>query len=217
MFCNIVTNYIAFFLDVDGTLLDSLGTKNNIFIHLLSEEGIPADFSAKIILDSVALTREERFKKVWRSYHHEEIPSIVLEKLLKLSQVRLLDSEYIPSTGADLFIKTFGPVTDLHIVSAANHVELVQSFHRLGWHKFFLTINADLKNKSVAFNKIMNDFCYPKNACLSVGDTERDCSAANESGIDHWWIGHDYSENLAQNNKIVGSSLDFLPLIEYLS
>ena len=52
--------YTAFFLDVDGTLIDSLGAKNVVFMQLLSEEGIPTSFSNKFILDSVAFTRAER-------------------------------------------------------------------------------------------------------------------------------------------------------------
>ena len=209
--------YIAFFLDVDGTLLDSLGTKNMVFMQLLSEEGIPASFSKGIILDSIAFTRADRFKKVWRSYYHEEIPTIILEKLLELSEIRLLNSEYIPLPGADLFLKTFAEQSNLHIVSAANHVEIVQSFNRLGWNEFFLTINADLENKSVAFDKIMKVFAYPSNACLSVGDTQRDYNAAIESGIDHWWIGSHSNEDVVLNNNFIGSSLDFFTLINYLS
>jgi phosphoglycolate phosphatase-like HAD superfamily hydrolase len=209
--------YIAFFLDVDGTLLDSLGAKNMVFMQLLSEEGIPASFSERIILDSVAFTRVERFKKVWRSYYREEIPTIILEKLLELSEIRLLNREYVPLPGADLFLKTFASRLNLHIVSAANHIEIVQSFNRLGWNNYFMSINADLENKSMAFDKIMNEFAYPSNACLSVGDTQRDCNAAIESGIDYWRIESHPNEGVVPNNNFIGSSIDFFALINYLS
>jgi phosphoglycolate phosphatase-like HAD superfamily hydrolase len=93
----------------------------------------------------------------------------------------------------------------------------VQSFSRLGWSNYFLTINADLENKSVAFDKIMNDFAYPKNACLSVGDTRRDFAAAIESGIGFWRIKSHPNEDMALNDNSVGDSIDFFALINYLT
>lgn len=209
--------YTAFFLDVDGTLIDSLGAKNVVFMQLLSEEGIPTSFSNKFILDSVAFTRAERFKKVWRAYHRENIPTIILEKLLTLSEIRLLNAEYKPLPGADLFLKTYARRAHLHVVSAANRIELVESFNRLGWNNYFTTINADLENKSVTFNRIMNDFSHPSNECLSVGDTQRDSDAAIQSGIDYWRIESHPDKNVAPRSNFIGSSTDFFDLISYLS
>lgn len=209
--------YAAFFLDVDGTLIDSLGAKNVVFMQLLSEEGIPTSFSNRLILDSIASTRAERFKKVWRAYHREEIPTIILEKLLTLSETRLLNTEYEPLPGADLFLKTYAPRAHLHIVSAANHLEIIRSFDRIGWNNYFTTINADIEKKSVAFDEIRNDFEYPIHECLSVGDTQRDSAAAIQSGIDYWHIGSNSNKEARHSNNFIGSSIDFFALINHLS
>lgn len=209
--------YDAFFLDVDGTLIDSLGVKNAVFMQLLSEEGIPTSFSNQLLLNSVAFTRAERFKKVWRAYHRENIPTIILENLLTLSEIRLLNTEYEPLPGADLFLKTYARRSDLHVVSSANRIEVVESFNRLGWNDYFTTINTDLENKSVAFNRIINDFSHPSNEYLSVGDTQRDSDAAIQSGIDYWRIESHPDKKVAPRSNFIGSSTDFFDLISYLS
>jgi len=208
--------YNAFFLDVDGTLLDSVDTKNRVFIELLFEEGMPRSFSSKIILESIALTRTERFKKVWRAYHQVEIPRIILEKLLTLSETRLLNAEYEPLPGADLFLKTYESLAHLHIVSSANQIEVIESFKRLGWVDCFKSIHTGIANKSVVFNKIILEFAYPRNKCLSVGDTQMDSNAAVESGIDYWRIEARAKQQPKIVKNFVGQSLDFHPLIIHL-
>ena len=208
--------YTAFFLDVDGTLIDSLGAKNVVFMQLFSEEGIPTSFSNRLILDSIALTRVERFKMIWRAFYHKEIPTLILKKLLELSETRLLNTEYKPLPGVDLFLNTYAPRANLHVVSAANHIEVVESFNRLGWNDYFTTINADLENKSVAFDKLLNEFAYPIHECLSVGDTQRDCDAAIQTGIDYWQIGSNSNTEARNTNNFIGSSIDFFALINHL-
>lgn len=208
--------YTAYFLDVDGTLLDSLDTKNSVFIESLFEEGIPRSFSSKIILESTALTRTERFKKVWRAYHQVEIPRIILEKLLTVSETRLLNAKYAPLPGADLFLKTYEYLAHLHIVSSANHIEVIESFKRLGWTNYFKSIHTGTANKSEVFNKIILEFAYPRNKCLSVGDTQMDIDAAVESGIDYWCIGATTNQEPKKINNFVGKSIDFSLLIKHL-
>lgn len=208
--------YRVFFLDVDGTLLNSVSTKNKVFVQSLAEQGIPRSFSNKIILETVSLTRAERFQKIWSDYHNKDITAQILKTLLLRSEELLSNIEFEQVTGSDLFLKTFANTFDFHVISAANNLEVMKTFTAFGWEGYFKTIHTGIKNKSDIYNKLMMENDYLPTMCLAVGDTEEDFNAAFHSRIDFWRIMISGSLEPSQSSKYVGSSSDFLNLVNYL-
>ena len=213
----IIKKYSAVFLDVDGTLFNSLPTKNRIFIELLLDEGIPVDFSQPIILKTDALTRNNRFKKVWNAFYMEEISNSVLERLISKSNLKLIDEFYSPIPGAELFLSKYGQKLQMHVVTAANEAEVTKNLKKYGWDSQLLSIQFDITDKAEAFKKILDSNKYMANEVLAVGDTELDCIAAMRNNLDFWVIGQALNDQVKNSEYFAGISENFYQVINYLN
>ena len=211
-----IKNYSAVFLDVDGTLFNSLSTKNRIFVELLHDEGIPVDFSQSIILKTNALTRNDRFKKVWKAFHEKEISNSVLDRLISQSSFKLINEFYLPIAGVELFISTYSQKLQLHVVTASNKAEVTKNLNKYGWDSQLLSIQFEIADKAAAFKQLLNSYKYSADEVLTVGDSELDCVAAMKNNLDFWMIGQTLSDQIKTSKYLAGNSEDFYQIINYL-
>ena len=213
----IIKKYASVFLDVDGTLFNSLPTKNRIFIELLHDEGIPVDFSQPIILKTNALTRHDRFKKVWKAFYMKDISNSVLERLISKSNLKLLDEYYSPMPGTELFFSKYSQKLHMHVVTAANEAEVTKNLKKFGWDSQLLSIQFDIADKAAAFKQLLNSYKYSVDEVLAVGDTELDCIAAMRNNLDFWVIGQILNDQIINSEYFAGISENFYQVVNYLN
>ncbi len=213
----IIKKYSAVFLDVDGTLFNSLPTKNRIFIDLLYDEGIPVDFSQPIILKTEALTRNDRFKKVWNAFYMKDISNSTLERLVSKSNLKLIGEFYSPIPGAELFFSKYSQKLQMHVVTAANEAEVTKNLKKFGWDSQLLSIQFDIADKAAAFKQLLNSYKYSAHEVLAVGDTELDCIAAMRNNLDFWVIGQTLNDQVKNSEYFAGISENFYQVINYLN
>ena len=213
----IIKKYASVFLDVDGTLFNSLPTKNRIFIELLHDEGIPVDFSQPIILKTNALTRHDRFKKVWKAFYMKDISNSVLERLISKSNLKLLDEYYSPMPGTELFFSKYSQKLHMHVVTAANEAEVTKNLKKFGWDSQLLSIQFGIADKAAAFKQLLNSYKYSVDEVLAVGDTELDCIAAMRNNLDFWVIGQILNDQILNSEYFTGISENFYQVVNYLN
>ena len=198
-------------------MLDSLPIKNKVFIDVLRSEGIPIKFSTPIIQNTIALTRSDRFKKIWKEFHNEEISMAILDKLLLKSTEKLSNCFFPPINGANDFINQMAQSYQFHIITAAEESEVVRNFNKLGWSKLLTSATFKVSQKNLVFKNLIGQYNISVEQYLAIGDTESDCLAALENKVDYWIISKSTNLTTPVAQFSSGISMDFYPVIQYLS
>ena len=183
---------------------------------MLRSEGIPIKFSTPLIQETIALTRSNRFKKIWKEFHKEEIPMAILERLLLKSSEKLFNCFFPPIDGANDFIKEMGQSYQLHVITAAEESEVVRNFNKLGWSKSITSATFRVSQKNLVFKNLIDQHNISVEQYLAIGDTESDCLAALKNKVDFWIISKSTNLTIPVAKFSAGISMDYYPVIQYL-
>ena len=202
--------YQAFFLDFDGTIVDSALTKleafkkvyaaekqkrGEIFTYLSSEQGRP---------------RYEKFKFIEESILGKRYKDDLGEELSKQ-----LDTEISKAGMPDLmpgvteFLQELQSKSFLGIVSAAPRSEIIKALHHHNIFEYFDFICGSEMTKTSAIRKCVSEFKLSPVNSVMVGDSINDYKASAEAGVH--FIGFRYGENT--NTPRIFAIRDFYELM----
>jgi phosphoglycolate phosphatase-like HAD superfamily hydrolase len=104
-----------------------------------------------------------------------------------------------------------------HIITAAEESEVVRNFNKLDWSKFLTSTTFKVSQKNLVFKNLISQHNIPVEQYLAIGDTESDCLAALENKVDFWIISKSTDLTIPVAKFSSGNSMDFYPIIKYLS
>ena len=206
--------YQAFFLDFDGTIVDSAlvklnafqrlyvaekSKKSEIFAYLRSEQGRPRYEKFKFIQESI-------LEGIYKDNLGQEL-SARLD--IEISQAGMPD--LMP--GVTEFLQELHDKSFFGIVSAAPRSEVIKTLHHHNIFEYFDFICGSDMAKSVAIRKCIFDFKLSVDNSVMIGDSVNDYRASVEADVD--FIGFRYGDYTRTSNFLV--IRDFYELLRYTS
>lgn len=209
-------SYKVLFLDLDGTLLDSVGLKNEALCQVLEMFGIPKFFASNQIADSIAKPRNIRLIEVWENYFNKPLTQELLNSMLnQLSRIlRSKDVELI--SGAEMLLTNRNLAFRKYIVTAAVNSEVEAILNKFNWSVDSTKVFADVLDKGILFKSLITSENLNSFEVLAVGDTVNDLRAAEFAEIDFWMISKDYAQYEKLSSNFTGGSVDLNGLITFL-
>ena len=86
-------------------------------------------------------------------------------------------------TGATAALADLGADHHLHAVSATPETELAGILERRGWARHFRSVHGYPPGKTETLRRLLGHHAYDARACIMVGDSAQDRTAAEANGI----------------------------------
>lgn len=209
--------YRYLFLDLDGTLLDSVEAKNQSICRVLEMFGIPKGFASKQVSESIAKPRSIRLTEIWEDYFGKPIIKDTLSSMLMELSLDLQAHRFEPIKGAEILLKNERQKFQNYIITTAVGTEVSAILKYLNWTFESENIFSDVVDKGALFKFLINRDNLNPDKVLAVGDTASDLLAANKAGIDFWMITNACTQYEEFSSRIIGSSADINGLVDFLS
>lgn len=202
--------YQAFFLDFDGTIVDSALIKLEAFKNLYAAEKHKIGEIYTYLLSEQGRPRYEKFKFIQESILGKRYKNDLGEELSKKLDAEISETG-IPSLmpGVIEFLQESQDEEFVGIVSAAPRREIINTLHHHNIVKYFDFICGSEITKSSAIRKCISEFQLSPDDSVMIGDSANDYKASVEAGIH--FIGFRYGENA--NNPRIFAITDFYELM----
>ncbi|MCZ4282332.1 HAD hydrolase-like protein [Kiloniella laminariae] len=186
------------FLDLDGTLIESVGIKDRAFHELFSDmpEFLPAIMDYH--LSHNATVRFDKFKYIYKNILKTNLSPEAEENLAtrfsKIVVNKILATENTP--GADAFLNYFVDRVQLVLISVTPDQELEKIVQGRGLSNYFHTVYGASWKKDDAMRHFMELNNVKSESCAFVGDTAEDYSYAQKVSIQ--FVGRDSGKTFPQ-------------------
>jgi phosphoglycolate phosphatase-like HAD superfamily hydrolase len=176
---------VAFLLDFDGVIVDSVGFKTRAFAEVYAGAG-PDQLAAILEYQRLhgGITRRDKFAHFERQVFGRAADAAALDRLAAAYRSRVYEAVLACPliAGAHAFLETAHPRVDLHLVSGTPHDELVDIVQRRGLCRYFRTVQGAPPSKREAFAAILGQGYDPART-LAVGDAPTEQLAAHALGV----------------------------------
>ncbi|MEH6632308.1 MAG: HAD hydrolase-like protein [Halopseudomonas aestusnigri] len=186
------------FLDLDGTLIESVGIKDHAFQELFSD--MP-EFLPDIMdyhLSHNATVRFDKFKYIYKNILKTNLSPETEENLAtrfsKIVVNKILATENTP--GAEAFLDYFVRHVQLVLISVTPDQELEQIVQGRGLSSYFHTVYGASWKKDDAMRHFMKLNNIKSENCAFIGDTAEDYSYAQKVSIQ--FVGRDSGKTFPQ-------------------
>ncbi len=175
----------AVITDFDGTIVESVGIKDEAFRELFS--GYPEHLDAIMEYHRAhnAVVRFDKFRHITEIILGERYtPQKEAElgkRFSELVRQRIIACPFVP--GARDFLDFFRDKASLYLVSITPAEELTAILHARGLAGYFKDVYAVPWGKADAVNDILAREKIRREEALFIGDTQEDCDAARAAGI----------------------------------
>jgi phosphoglycolate phosphatase-like HAD superfamily hydrolase len=173
--------------DFDGVILDSMKIKNDGFLEIF--KGYDADQLKKFSVYHHEHGGISRFEKIKFFFNHivkksitEEEIQIYAKKFGDAIIQNLVNSDNLIQDSLN-FIKNNYHKYNFHIVSGAEHNELLYICQYLNLSQYFITIHGSPTKKMILIRNIIEKFQYKKDETIMIGDAFEDQLSAKENDI----------------------------------
>jgi HAD superfamily hydrolase (TIGR01509 family) len=189
---------VAVILDFDGVIVESVELKVQAFLTLYAHED-PAKL--KEILDHQrahgGVTRRLKFLYFEQKLFGRPGDPATIERLAtdysKLVHGAVLACPFI--AGAIDFLEAMTERSDLHVVSGTPEEELLDIIERRELARYFKSVHGAPKTKPEAFAQILQEYGYPPETVVAVGDATTEYEAARALQMPFVGIVADPGEN----------------------
>lgn len=179
------TSLRAIILDFDGTLIESVGIKDQAFQVLFKDYPEHLDAIMAFHLAHNHTIRFEKFEHIHREILRLPYPAAIARDLAERFSLAVVDGlancPYVP--GAREFLESQRGRTPLYLVSMSPAGELDQVLAARDLVRFFRKVYAHPWQKAAAVADILTQEGIEPQEVVFVGDTDEDCLAARQAGV----------------------------------
>ena len=186
------------FLDLDGTLIESVGIKDHAFHELFSDK---PEFLPDIMdyhLSHNATVRFDKFRYIYKNILKTHLSPETEENLAtRFSEIvvsKILATENTP--GADAFLNYFAERVQLVLISVTPDQELEQIVEGRGLSNYLHAVYGASWKKDDAMRHYMKLNNVNSESCVFIGDTAEDFSYALKVSIP--FVGRDSGKTFPQ-------------------
>jgi beta-phosphoglucomutase len=175
----------AIILDFDGTIVESVGIKDDAFEELFKD--YPARLNDVMAYHKAhnAIIRFEKFRHIYENILLKEYsPAVEEEMSRKFSELvysKIVRCPYVK--GAEEFLGFFSKKMPLYLVSVNPAGELERILLTRGLAGYFKKIYAFPWRKAEAINEILHEENISRGDALFIGDAWEDFLAARDAGV----------------------------------
>lgn len=178
-------DYSAYFIDFDGTLVDSAAQKLKAFFELYRGVSENRDEIYSYLTSNQGRPRLEKFEYIQRTYLNSQY-SVELGLELSAEFDRKLASFGIPPLmpGVRVFLETAHTQCFLAVVSAAPREQIIDTLERHQVVQYFDNIHGAECCKSEAILRNLSAGGVPNLRPVMIGDSIADLQSAHEAEVD---------------------------------
>jgi len=175
----------AIFLDLDGTLVESVGIKDQAFYELFSDypEKLPEIMAYHTAHNAVV--RFEKFKHIvsviLKEPLTEEREQYLARRFSDLVVDKIVETSSTP--GAGLFLQKFLGLIPMVLISVTPDSELQEILERRNLFHYFTRVFGASWSKDRAMIEYMNEINARPENCIYIGDTAEDLEYARKAEV----------------------------------
>ncbi len=172
-------------LDFDGTIVESVGIKDQAFETLFKEYPDKLDEIMKYHLSHNAIIRFEKFRyiteHILKQKYDEDVKRRLSQRFSELVFKRIIDCPYV--SGTIEFLDYYHEILPLYLVSVSPEDELDKILTARDLKKYFKKVYPSSWKKSEAMEDILRKEKLTPNETLFIGDSLEDYESARSTNI----------------------------------
>ncbi|EDM34778.1 Haloacid dehalogenase-like hydrolase [Pedobacter sp. BAL39] len=200
---NILENYKVLLWDFDGVIMDSMPIRSKGFEVVL--EQYPKEQVEELLTFhkiNGGLSRYFKFRYFFEEIRKEPVTEdqvLALADDFSKIMLGLLMDEKLLITDSVSFIKSNYQNYEMHIVSGSDGKELRQINDALGLSPYFRTINGSPTPKKELVANILEEYQYPRDEVILIGDSINDYEAAQFNQISFAGYNEESLKTISEN------------------
>ena len=173
--------------DFDGVIIDSMKIKGDGFVELFREhKKTDVKILEKYHYKNGGVSRFEKIRYFYEEILNEQISE---ENILNLANIfaniikkKIFDKKNLIKDSME-FIKNNYKKFNFHIVSGAEHIELINLCDYLDIKSYFISIHGSPIKKDILIKNTIIDYKYSLDEIILIGDAMSDYRAAKINNI----------------------------------
>ena len=200
---NILENYKVLLWDFDGVIMDSMPIRSKGFEVVL--EQYPKEQVEELLTFhkiNGGLSRYFKFRYFFEEIRKEPVTEdqvlALADDFSKIMLGLLMDEKLLIADSVS-FIKSNYQNYEMHIVSGSDGKELRQINDALGLSPYFRTINGSPTPKKELVANILEEYQYPRDEVILIGDSINDYEAAQFNQISFAGYNEESLKTISEN------------------